>query len=223
MSAPLAKARKVAEALVCELCHACERIEIAGSVRREKAMVSDLELIAIPRVEERDAVGQTALFGAPKERVSLLWEALERMRAEGRIRPIKPGRGKTPADFEDDERWPEKRLEGSRYFRLWLPKPRLKLDLFVTTPARWPCVLVIRTGPAEFSAALVKHWTRVSGGGHFSEGELTDRYGRRVDVFEEEDVFRALGLSFIPPQSRPQEWVDAVLSQFSMEATCETH
>jgi DNA polymerase/3'-5' exonuclease PolX len=46
---PLAKADRIAEATRAALAPYCERIEIAGSVRRRKAFVGDLELVCIPR------------------------------------------------------------------------------------------------------------------------------------------------------------------------------
>src|SRR5215471_6986088 len=45
---PAALARKVAEQLVAELAPRCERIEIAGSLRRGKAEVGDIEILYVP-------------------------------------------------------------------------------------------------------------------------------------------------------------------------------
>lgn len=42
---PLAVAAAIAAALVAELTPYCERIEVAGSVRRGKAQVGDLEVL----------------------------------------------------------------------------------------------------------------------------------------------------------------------------------
>ena len=47
----LAEAQEVADALIAELSRYCERIEIAGSLRRGKAEVGDLELVAVPKWE----------------------------------------------------------------------------------------------------------------------------------------------------------------------------
>src|SRR3990172_2051956 len=55
----------------------CQRAEIAGSVRRGKAEVKDLEIVAIPVVEMRQALGLFGPVGQPVE-VSLLEEALAR-------------------------------------------------------------------------------------------------------------------------------------------------
>jgi DNA polymerase/3'-5' exonuclease PolX len=45
----LETAREIAERVKAELAPYCERIEIAGSVRRGKAEVGDIEIVAIPK------------------------------------------------------------------------------------------------------------------------------------------------------------------------------
>lgn len=62
---------KVAQALEVMLGAACERTLIAGSLRRKKAEVGDIELVVLPKVEEvRDLFGEITGFR------SLLDEAL---------------------------------------------------------------------------------------------------------------------------------------------------
>lgn len=51
---PLAVARDVANQLVEQLTDACKRIEVAGSIRRCRLEVGDLEIVAIPTVELYD-------------------------------------------------------------------------------------------------------------------------------------------------------------------------
>ena len=51
--------RKQAEALRELLAPACARIEIAGSIRREKPKVKDVELVAVP-LPQRPVFGQVA-------------------------------------------------------------------------------------------------------------------------------------------------------------------
>src|SRR5690348_6628702 len=43
------KAKSIAEKIVSELKPHCERIEIAGSIRRKKPEVKDIEIVAIPK------------------------------------------------------------------------------------------------------------------------------------------------------------------------------
>lgn len=201
--AALQVARRVALALASELAGACERLELAGSIRREKSTVSDIEIVAIPQLGPSLAA-QPALFEggdtvAPQPRVNRLWEAIEAI-SEGhqRIVPIKPG---SPS-LEPDDRWQEKRQAGSRYLRLWLPKPALKVDLFLADAETWGAIFAIRTGSAKFSQALVTRWTSVSGGGHFHQGRLLQADGTALATPEEADVFRACRVELIAPAAR---------------------
>lgn len=204
----LADARHVAEALVRELAPACDRIEIAGSIRRQKPWVSDIELVAIPQLGaagETPAPAQAALFGTPapaattSPQVNLLWERIEEVSEQRtRIIPIKP----SSAIEEPDHRWQEKRFEGSKYFKLWLPRAGFKVDLFMATRETWGVIYTIRTGSADFAKALVTHWTAISNGGHSATGRLLDAEGRPLETPEEEDVFLHCGLRWIPPAER---------------------
>jgi DNA polymerase/3'-5' exonuclease PolX len=210
--AGLDTARKVATALMGLLLPVCERLEIAGSIRREKPQVSDIELVAIPRTRSEAIVEaprerpQASLFAAPappitppSRLVNCLWERIEEI-SEGRARivPIKPG----APTLEPDGRWNEKRESGSRYFRLFLPRPALKVDLFLADAETWGAVFTIRTGSADFSRALVTRWTAVSGGGHFQNGRLYRADGAPVPTAEERDVFEACRARFISPRDR---------------------
>lgn len=74
---PLAQALDLAVELQDLLAPACERIQIAGSIRRLRETVGDLELVAIPRMRPQ---GQVSLFRPPGQAiplVSALWERLE--------------------------------------------------------------------------------------------------------------------------------------------------
>jgi len=65
---PLAEAERVAAALVADLEPYCARIATAGSVRRRKVQVGDIELVAIPRYEPAGLFGDRA--------ANRLWEHL---------------------------------------------------------------------------------------------------------------------------------------------------
>ena len=55
---PATTARKVADALAAELTPRCERIEIAGSLRRGKADVGDIEILYVPRIGQVRVPGE---------------------------------------------------------------------------------------------------------------------------------------------------------------------
>ena len=50
----LAEAQMIADRVKAELAPHCERVEIAGSIRREKADVGDIEIVAIPKPYQVD-------------------------------------------------------------------------------------------------------------------------------------------------------------------------
>jgi len=123
---PLAEAERIAGLVVTDLAPYCDRISVAGSVRRQKSEVGDLELVAIP------ARGAGGLFGDIA--TNLLWEHLH---ASDRYRFTK---GDNP---------------NGRYYQLALTAyPDLQVDLFLAEADNWGLTLLVRTGSAEFSARL---------------------------------------------------------------------
>lgn len=104
----------------------CERIEIGGSIRRRKAIVKDIELIAIPQA------GFGGMFmDEPQhsERFAHLVACI------GRILKGNPLTGK--------------------YVQLEL-KDGVKLDLFTTVPERWGWTYLLRTGSREHNIRVVQ-------------------------------------------------------------------
>lgn len=125
-------ALKTAEALVEYLRPACARIEIAGSIRREKAEVKDIELVCIP---DLTIVPRRAPLEFGKPVPPLYKTELDRLiavMAEAR-------------DVGID-------LKGDRMKKLNLRYAGIKADIFVNLPpSEWGVQMVIRTGPADFS------------------------------------------------------------------------
>lgn len=181
---------------------ACEQIEIAGSLRRGKETVGDIEIVAQSRYEERVIPGQLDLFGggmaATVEQVSLLDKRLEELIASGdllRDRPHSPNKG----------RWGEKQktlwtkivTDGLVYY--------LQVDLFVITPpAQWGPIFTIRTGPEEFTGrtGLMAY---INGNTKFqqADGRLIVRTtGEEIPTPTEQSYFEALGLPYIDPGDR---------------------
>lgn len=180
---PLAEVEPMAGELVELLRPACRRVEIAGSIRRRRETVRDIELVAVPRTRPvRDMFGRAGAMVADE-----LGELLDRLLAEGRVQ-MRPPR-----------RW------GPR-FKAMVYRG-VPVDLFsVLEPAQWGVVFCIRTGPAEFAHRLVKDrryggllppWATVRGGAIYHR-----QTGRLVETPEEKDVFRVLGVEFIPPEAR---------------------
>ena len=183
---PLARAETLATELMIGLRRYCERIEIAGSIRRRRPDVHDIELVCIPRREPLlvDFFGQVVGYR------DQLHEFVEQAVAAGRLehRLDKNGR---PAF-------------GEKYKRLQFKG--IGLDLFsVIEPAQFGMIFVIRTGSADFTHRLV---TQQRFGGllpnywSVRDGALWNERGELITTPEEADVFTALGMDWIAPEVR---------------------
>ena len=172
----------------------CDRIEIAGSVRRGKPEPHDLEIVAIPK---STFVATGNLFGEMSE--------LELDPFEPALRDVLAG-----GRWEFD---PLIKRNGPRYKRLREVQTGMCCDLFLATPAGWGGALAIRTGPAEFSQGLVTLALRQ--GKHVADGYLIHGHpkseggcpkGSRcpliLPTLEETDFLSALGLPFLAPEHR---------------------
>jgi DNA polymerase (family 10) len=155
----------------------CSRFEIAGSIRRRKAQVGDIEVVAIPNTQEADDLFADS---APDVRSPHFVAACFAHRVMGQIVKGDPQAG--------------------RYIQTRLPCGA-QLDLFLATPANWGLILAIRTGSADFShQVLARGWVRR--GYHSQEGILVAADGSLVPTPEERDLFRVAGVPWVDPERR---------------------
>ena len=182
-------AHAVAAELVGLLADACERIEIAGSIRRRKGEVHDIEIVAIPRVEERP--GEDLWGEAMPTAVDLLRVAVGSGIDMGVLTARAVEIHRRDGSTETGQRM------GDAYKALVYRG--MPVDLFVTTADQWGCIYALRTGPGDWNTALVtrckEHWRRVEGG-------RVLYHNRVVPTPEEADFFRALGVPWVEPQDR---------------------
>lgn len=179
----ISDAKKLADQLADLMSPYCERIEIAGSIRRYKSDVKDIELVASPKwIVEPDA---SDLYGG-MIRTNLLWEHLHAGRD---IQWIKPG-------VPDAIPWQIK--PDGKYWRGLLPED-IKLDLFLASRDNFGIIYLIRTGSADFSAATVTHAKRI--GKPCVGGYLTNEDGKLYTP-DEQSVFDALNLAYVKPENR---------------------
>lgn len=182
---PLAEARAIAEALAAKFRPGCERIEIAGSIRRGRSDVGDIELVAVTRHEEIP----DGLF--EMRTISALDVILDDLLAQGELasHPVDPKRGE-------------------RYAKLLHVESGLQLDLFMTTPASFGLIYLIRTGPADYSRNFVTDirplgWHVAGGQLHRGSQECSPfRTCEVVATPAEEDVYRAIGHPWVDPRAR---------------------
>ena len=198
------EAKEIADTLVTHMRPFCQRIQIAGSIRRLRQDVKDIELVAIPKWG-REATRTPNLFGDPgakhmaSERANLLheWATMDagcQLKALG-MRTLKPGtKNGEPLIFD----WPLS--PDGKYWRFML-KEGIKLDLFLTGIHNFGVTYLIRTGSKDFSQAVAtfaKYKTRY----RFQDGYLCLEDGSRMPTPEERDVFDTLGIDWVEPNER---------------------
>jgi len=86
---------------------------------------------------------------------------------------------------------------------------RRKIDIRYVPPSSWPTALLHSTGPDEFNVkmrnvALAKGMTLSEHGLYWYNLEKKEK-GDRIKVGSEEEVFRVLGLEYLPPTQRKGE------------------
>ena len=176
---PYSEAKEIADELIVLLGGHFERLEIAGSLRRKKEFIGDIELVGIPR-----SVLVSNLFGTTE--LSPITTIITLMRLM--------------MGYETEK-------SGEKYIK-FVSSDKMNVDLFLCTPETWGCIFMIRTGSAEFTRKMV---TRKIFDGwcpnhlHFSDGRLWEYRGTELvalDTPEEADVFREMGLAFVPPEER---------------------
>jgi len=178
---PLQQAEEIAGGIVADLTPFCHKVSIAGSVRRRKEQVGDIELVAIPRYEPAGLFGDRA--------ANRLWEHLH---------------------ARDAYRFTKGDNPDGRYYQLALPaQSDLQVDLFLAQPDNWGLTLLVRTGSAAFSTAMLARWKRAQGIGREQpgsvDGRLVTRDGRAVPTPDEETIFRLVGMRPLPPEHRTGE------------------
>lgn len=198
---------ELAQELRDALAPGCEKIAIAGSIRRGKADPKDIELVAIPRLT--DEMHELDLFGNRVGTIVCdhLHNTLQRLYANG-----------TGAWTLD----PDLPRNGPKYKRLRHIESGVCCDLFIVTAASWGVQLAIRTGPGDFSKELVtrarrKGWHVTGGRLHkhpvvlrtTASGNVVDKECEKGDACpltaatpDEAAFFAALGLPYLEPTER---------------------
>jgi DNA polymerase/3'-5' exonuclease PolX len=178
-------AETVAAEIMVHLGVFCEKWQIAGSIRRKKDMVSDIEILYIPEIGERPNPGD--MFDAAK--VNFMDEAIAALESSD----ILEKRPKENGQFTYGE-----------FIKLMRHKKSgVAVDFFACTSETWWNNLVCRTGGKDSNVAVSTKALQMgyrwnSTGRGFSS--LSN--GSVVPVDLEEDVFKFVGLPFLPPENR---------------------
>lgn len=186
---PRAAAIAVARGLVDALRPVClhDRLIVAGSLRRRKDEVGDVELVYVPVIEQRK--GPSGDFFAPEAYTphNLADEVIARLVDDGVLRPRKNALGHA--------------MMGESNKLLRHVASGIPVDLFSIRAESWWNYVVCRTGGAQTNIRLAEEarrkgwrWSPYSPG--------FKRAGRVHAVHSEEDVFRFVGLEYKHPWER---------------------
>lgn len=216
---PLDVARTAAERVVEILAPYAEpgRIEIAGSVRRgNKALVKDIEIVAVGRPES----DPNELFANTE--INALWGITDRIAGgefEGMGKPKKGEDAKAAPPWGKRQRVIVVRIGRGKCIRC---------EVYIVDEEAWFPQLIIRTGPAEFGAMLVRDRTTqdgaMRGGWRIAEhGRLQKRFYDSDNEFQESwetvvceseaEVFERLQLSYIKPCERSERSLRRAMEQ----------
>jgi DNA polymerase/3'-5' exonuclease PolX len=191
MNVPLTLALYHAQQLVGMVLPHCERIEIAGSIRRGKEMVKDIDLVVLPKMTSK-----TSLFEPTKVEETEFHEALSatlHVTADG-PRII---RGTMPLALASTI----------------APGRTIAVDIYIATPESWATLLLIRTGSAEHNIWMCSR-AKACGGKLHADGsglEVPGQYdavqqrtvnSRVIRAKTEEEIFKAMGIPYAEPGQR---------------------
>lgn len=184
---PHAVALSVANELVATLAPYCERIVIAGSLRRQKPDVGDIEILYVPKIGVGVKPGEML-------ESEINWADAEIKRLE------------TPGCLN----YLQRRLSADGK-QSWGPKNKLAVhwqsgipvDLFVTSLSNWWVSLVIRTGSTETNLRLTTG-ARQRGRSLLAYGcgvkDLAT--GEVLSAASEQDIFYLCGVPYLEPTDR---------------------
>lgn len=158
----LHEAKQIADGLIEDLTPFSEKISIAGSIRRERPEVNDIEIVMVRK----------------KSELIYLMDYLKYY----------------------------KKIKGNvtgKYMQLEMPDG-IKIDLFFCDEDQWGNIYFIRTGSYDWNIQIMGE-LRKNGYRH-EEGRL-HKDGVVIPCYEEEDLFKAIGINFVDPPNRHLEYL----------------
>lgn len=187
---PFVEMKQIADCFLERIRPACERAELAGSLRRRRPECRDIEVVAIPRFSKRvHAIEKPGdLFAAATtvetvEKVNDTWARVDELADSGSF---------------------SKRGERFRQFCF----AGAKVDVFLADQDNWGNIFLIRTGSADFSHWLMgelntRGYTSHEGRIHRHDGtKARNPHGPPLSTPDEVGVFRLAGHMYIDPNKR---------------------
>lgn len=172
----LETAQTIANRVYSRLAPYCSRIDIAGSIRRERPEVGDIEIVCIPL---------TVRY------------AIDLFQGEGQTM-------RSPEYCQIVDQW--EKVKGSpsdKYTQRIVHEGEqtIKLDIFTAIPENYGLILAIRTGSADYARrVLAATWKQR--GYHSRNGLLRDEADKIYPIATERDLFELLDLPYVSPAER---------------------
>lgn len=185
---PLSVGQEAANMAVEMLRATCQRIEIAGSVRRQRPQVHDVDLVIWPIVEVVETPQQLSLFVVEHRKIYAATALLQQAR--------RLGWDEWPADT-----WPGIiRIPTSAEFGLAVE--RIPIELYVCEPdgSNFEALLQMRTGSAEYNIRLAQRAIHL--GLRYKAGYGVFAGSQRMDDGTEAGIWAALEWEYVPPEGR---------------------
>lgn len=145
----LVTAQKRAEKIVTWLAPYCERIQIAGSIRRERPLCNDIDIVCIPKFADR-TIPPLDMFNPEKRRVNLLREFVCKYVKDEPDYTKEAWSGSLTAPHwkgRTGQPGPEPKEDASNL--LLVTAARVQLDVWCATEATWFTRLICRTGSMQ--------------------------------------------------------------------------
>jgi DNA polymerase/3'-5' exonuclease PolX len=184
----LTQAQEVAHVIIETIAPACERVSVAGSIRRQKLEVKDVEIVYIPKMVkvQRDLF----TFEDRPATEGLFYELAQQgfWRLDTRIK-----------------------RNGPKYKRFVHTASRMTIETFRADPDNWGLILALRTGPGLFNKLLVNRM----GGAMPVDMAMSDGYlwkrGKKLQTPDEAAFFEAIGTPVWSPEQRSLETLERYL------------
>lgn len=195
---PREQALRVAQTVLEYLAEGAVQLAVAGSIRRERPEVHDIEVVAEPRLVMRAG---DDLWASEHEEDML----------EQRVQEAISRRIFVPRQVENHRAGGETEFQtklGPKFKALMVAD--LPLDLFIVRPpASWAVIYALRTGPGAWNTRLVTECQAI--GRRVRDGQVQRWDGNRwvvVPTPDERSFFAALGQRWLEPRDRSVERVE---------------
>lgn len=191
---PRKEAMEVAHNVVGALRECCERIEIAGSLRREKPDCGDVDICVIPKLGEPTLDSAREIAEAINAVMALMWGPVPFEKVEPWIE-YRKGKFKPRTGFSFGmpimpERREAENGEGGK----------IQVDVLISARPDFESQLLFQTGSAEFNVR--QRGIAKSLGLKLSNYGLIDPAANIVVARTEREIFARLGMEYLEPEKR---------------------